>query len=454
MNTHRILITTLAIALTAFGTFVTAQEKNGDRSGDGPFIKKKAESAKTAQASGDETDKKAKSETIANVGTIFQFIDVKRERWQDWLDEHAAPRDAGELRDEVEGWIADGDAELAETSFVIGRSGQRMKVESHREMHYPTNFEPGAEQAPYPTEFDQQNTGSTVEVDPVLSKGGAVDLNFAPERIRYRGENPPRPVPAGVEEEDVRWPVFFSQKVTAQTELGENQWALIGSETPLAGGDSHRTLIFTRPAVHRFEAKDGGKRGGTNHQGILKFEWIEVDHGSLNGWLMDAEDMGDWLAGGLREKATSESGEVRATRLVRVRSGQRVKNESIEHIRYPAAFEQSDEGSFSRPTDLATRSTGITVEVDPAFHADGKVAEINLAPEWIRHFGETVHHRVSVDGTWSPDVTSPNFYAMKVTTQVSAPVDTPVLVAVMSPPDEEGRIDSSRKMLLFLTVSH
>jgi len=186
---------------------------------------------------------------------------------------------------------------------------------------------------------------------------------------------------------------------------------------------------------------------------MLKFEWIEVEHGNLSDWIMSVEDMGDWIAGGLREQATSGSGEVRATRLIRVRSGQRVKNESVVHIRYPATFEQSEDVSFSRPTELETRNVGITVEVDPVFHADGKIAEINLAPEWVRHFGETVHHRVSVDGEWRPDVTMPSFYTMKVTTQVSAPVDVPVLLAVMSPPDGEGRIDSSRKMLLFLTVS-
>jgi hypothetical protein len=58
-----------------------------------------------------------------------------------------------------------------------------------------------------------------------------------------------------------------------------------------------------------------------------------------------------------------------------------------------------------------------------------------------------------VHGEWKPNVTMPRFYTMQPTTQLALPMNTPVLVAVMSPPDEKGWTDPSRKVLLFVKFS-
>ena len=62
-----------------------------------------------------------------------------------------------------------GEAELAETSLVMGKSGQRSKVESIREVRYPSEFDSDKSGLPVPTAFELKNQGTTSEVDPVIA---------------------------------------------------------------------------------------------------------------------------------------------------------------------------------------------------------------------------------------------------------------------------------------------
>jgi hypothetical protein len=375
--------------------------------------------------------------SYSNVGLLIQHIDVKRELWQAWLDENAAPLDAGPLRKLVETWIANGDAHLAESSLVMGRSGQRAKVESQRRMVYPVEFDLGnGEAAPFPVAWEIRNPGTTVEVDPVLESDRSVSYNTAPTRITYRGESLPRPAPTGTQPGDVRWPDFFNQTVTVQTNQDADQWAILGSETPVDGRDSHLTLIFSRPLAHRFET--GEAKQEDDSSGLLKFEWIEIDHATLNRWIMETKDLSQLVGGNLRKLANDEGGKTINSRIIRFQAGTRVKNESVNELRRATEFDQGVEGALSTPAGIETWNTGITVEVDPIYTAEGQAVEVNMAPEWITHFGETVHHRLLRNGEWVPDVTTPNFYTMKTTTQVTAPLNVPLLVSVMSPPDDKG----------------
>ena len=407
-----------------------------------PFLKEKEKKTKEAAPSPDK---------IINVGTLFQYIDVKRERWQKWLAENETPLDAGALRREVDGWLSTGDAELAETSLIMGKSGLRSKVESNREVFYPVEFtvDPGG--LPLPTSFERKNTGTTAEVDPVLNLEGGVEMSFAPERVNYAGENPPRKE-NGAEEGDIRWPLFASQRVNCMVNLTATQWGLIGCETSLDRAETHQTLIFARPALHRFEDKPAA--GPTNGQGMLTFQWIEVGHDQLNGWLMGDGDLSASIGGGLHEKALAAGATLLNERVVRFRTGQRVENESIREVIYPTAYDRGEEADdHASPAALETRNVGTTVEVDPVFNETDTILDLNMAPEKVFHLGESIHHRVLVNGAWQPNLTNPVFYTMKATTQVSLPMNTPMLVAVMSPPNEEGWIDSSRKVLLFVKVS-
>ena len=446
MKKLTLLLSALLVLVTSIAT-VQSQDQG-----------KPAESAKPADPFVQKKEGKAAEKkeapapkSITNVGTIFQYIDVKRERWQQWLSENSAPLDAGTLRREVETWITSGDGRLAETSLVMGKSGQRSKVESIREVFYPSQFNSEKSGLPVPTAFELRNQGTTSEVDPVIGLEGMVDLNFAPERVAYSGENPPREE-SGAEEGDIRWPLFRSQKVTSQVSLAAEEWALIGCEASLDGEGSFQTLIFARPALHHFE--DKAVKDNPGGEAMLTFQWLEVRHDQLNGWLMSSDDVSAWIGGTLQATALKADATILDERVMRFRSGQRIKNESIEEVIYPTEYTRDPEGkSFATPTASETRHAGVTVEVDPVIGESGGILDLNMAPEHVFHFGESVHHRFLESGQWQPNITMPVFYTMKTTTQITLPLETSVLVSVMSPPDENGVIDSSRKVLLFVKFS-
>ncbi|MCP5540325.1 MAG: hypothetical protein H7A52_09325 [Akkermansiaceae bacterium] len=409
----------------------------------GPFDKKPSPKSATGPAT-DPLANAGDPKVYTNIGLLTQWIDVKREVWQAWLDKNPVPLDATPLRKVVETWIAAGDAELAETTLVMGRPDMRALVESFRSVWYPSEFEPGADSLPFPSAWDTRNVGARIEFDPILEGDRSISMAAALERVDYRGESPPRPEGAGVEPTDIRWPLFVSQSVTADGRFEPDQWALLGAETPLDRRQTHLTLIFVRPLADSFE--DPGGKAPEVAQGVFRFEWIEADQISLNAWL------GKPLAD-LRRAALEGGAKTLETRILRCRSGNRAKVDAIEEIIRPTEFDEKGAGNFSSQVAMETYNIGISVEIDPTFEPSGNAVVVNLAPEWTTHHGEAVHHRQFIDGEWKPDVTSPIFYTMKTTTQLAVPLDTPMLVGVMSPPNAEGWIDASRKVMLFLTVS-
>lgn len=406
-----------------------------------PFLKEKEKVA--TEGSGD-------PETYINVGGAFQYIDVTRERWQKWIAENDASLDASLLRKEVETWIAAGDAALAETSLVMGKPGQRSKVESVRFQFYPSEFTENPAGLPFPIVLERRNLGTTTETDVVITSDASVDFNFAPERVAYSGEAPLREE-TGVEDGDIRHPLFITQKVTSMTSLDPQQWALVGCESSLERPESHHTLVFVRPVLHRFEEAAVNEEVPT--EGMLVFTWVEASHEVVNTSLMKGGDLSAWIGGGLREEVGKAGGRVVEEKVVRIRSGQRSKVESIREMRYPMEFNEPSEDGFATPTAFELSNVGTTVEVDPVLSPAGGILDLNLATECTSFWGRDVIHRILFDGEWKPNVTMPAFYTMRPNTQLSLPVDVPVLVAVMSPPDEKGWTDPSRKVLLFVKFS-
>jgi len=408
-----------------------------------PFVKEKG---------GIASAKKAKTEEEhINVGILFQHIDVKRERWRDWLSQHSVPFDASPLRKEIEGWIATGDATLAETSLVMGRTGNRVKVESVREIFYPTQYDVLKDGGlHHPREFESYPLGTTIESDPVLGLDGSVDAAAAPDRRAYIGEAPAQ-AEIGVEEGDIRWPRFVKQEVATSTTLGEGEWALLGGTSSLERPDTHLTLILARSILHRFAEKAAAS---SPEAGILTLRWLEIPHADLNAALMAEGDLSGWIGGGLFRQSLEAGAKPVEEKTIRFRSGQRHRVSTTESRKYAPEFDRpAGAGEYSVPRSIEFRQLGATVEVDPVFSQSGTVLHVSIAPEIVASFGETVHHRILVNGVWQPNVTMPVFHAMKAITQVTLPLNTPVLVAVMSPPDEKGWTDPSRKVLLFAEFS-
>jgi hypothetical protein len=443
----------LSLVLSAFLFFTihgTAQEKAkpdekpaAEAAPSDPFVKekgKKAEPGKPAEGPA----------TMTNVGVVVQYIDVKRERWQKWLAENDAPLDATPLRKEVETWITAGDASLAETSLVMAKSGQRAKVESVRNVVFPGEFLEDPSGQPIPTALETRNSGTTTEVDPVLEADGSVEINFAPERVVYTGENSPREAP-GVLDGDIRHPIFEVQKATLSTKVDPQSWSLVGCEQSIENADTHQTLIFTRSLLHHFEEDPTTAERET--QGMLTWSWVEVTHDAINTSLLKISDPSSWVGGGLYEEVSKSGARILEARSHQFRNGLRSKHESIREFIYPTHWDKPKDGLLATPTAFETRNVGTTVEVDPVVSPNGNMLDLNMAPESTLFFGWDTLHRVLINGEWTPNVTMPAFYTMQPTTQLSLPINISVLVAVMSPPNEEGWADPSRKVLLFVKFS-
>jgi hypothetical protein len=388
--------------------------------------------------------------TFTNVGVVVQYIDVKRERWQQWLAANNTALDATPLRKEVETWIAAGDARLAETSLVMDRSGQRAKVESVRNLVYPSEFSDDGSGLAFPIATLTRNVGTTTEVDTILDTDGNVDLSFTLERTIYAGENSPRK-DAGVNDGDLRYPVFETVKAPASLKLEQQSWALVGCEKAFENGGTHQTLVFVRPLVHRFEEGSGKEKSG--QQGMLTFSWLEVSHETLNGSLMKLTDPSSWIGGGLHDEMRKAGARVLEERSHQFRDGQRGKNESIREMIVGTEWAPAEEGVFAIHTAAEALNVGTTVEADPVLNPNGTVLDLNLAPKVTSFAGRDVFHRVLVDGEWKPNVTMDSVYTMQQMTQLFLPLNIPVLVAVMSPPNGEGWADPSRKVLLFVKFS-
>lgn len=385
-----------------------------------------------------------------NVGVVVQYLDVKRGRWHEWLAANHASLAAGPLRKEVEGWIAAGDARLTETSLVMGKPGQRAKVESVTNLVYPLEFAEDAAGPPFPKAMESRNAGTTTEVDLVIGEDGSVEANLAPERVAYAGEQPPRE-DVGVLDGDLRHPVFGVQKATTSCRLDPQSWILIGCERSLESDETHQTLVFVRPLVHRFE--EIAAKAEAEAQGMLTWTWLEVTHEFFNASLMEAADAAAWVGGGLHEKARKSGAKVVEERSHQFRSGQRSKNDSVHEISFPTHWDPAGKGVFAKPAAVETWNVGTTVEIDPVISPGGGSLDLNMAPHTLAFVGRKVLHRVFFEGEWKPNATMPAFYTMQPTTQLSLPLDTPVLVAAMSPADGEGWTDSSRKVLLFVKFS-
>jgi hypothetical protein len=187
-----------------------------------------------------------------NITTIFERIEVERSFLDQWLLEHALDRDGTALRKAVQNLIRDDQAIVLDTVVLVGRSGQRAKVESLSEFIYPTEIGIGMSQpvaevqesvAPPPPPppplavplgaWETRNTGITLEVEPLISgDSGIVYVNLAPEIVRLAGfeSSTPEGLPP---ERRLRMPNFHIEKIASLIVLRSGHYGFLGSTDPL-----------------------------------------------------------------------------------------------------------------------------------------------------------------------------------------------------------------------------
>jgi len=158
------------------------------------------------------------------------------------------------------------------------------------------------------------------------------------------------------------------------------------------------------------------------------------------------------------------------TTSVIARSGQRALVESISETIYPTEFDPPQSvsnrtnGDNNKATVEAsapgsklplaaafeTRNVGTTLEVDPVLGPDAVTIDLNLSPEIVFYTGHT-NWGTYLDGEAKVDVRMPQFYTLKLTTQVTLQSGDYIYLGVKTPPDPDtGKADPSRKVMMFV----
>jgi hypothetical protein len=204
-------------------------------------------------AEGPETDRHAPTKLV---GIHLEWFEADEALARRLLAEYTGSSDAKALRDEAE----KSGARVLETAYIATRSGQRAKVESLCELIYPMSGDPPEipQELKGPiaagvklmtprgyTSFDARNTGTTMEVDPVLSADGqTIDVNIAPEMVFLSSIKI-----IGHEESIMEQPIFVTSKMSTAVTVPSGDTILLGVHQPMdkthkKRDPSKRILLF------------------------------------------------------------------------------------------------------------------------------------------------------------------------------------------------------------------
>jgi hypothetical protein len=210
----------------------------------------------------------------------------------------------------------------------------------------------------------------------------------------------------------------------------------------------------------------------------VQVEWIEIPHETLTKLLfMRPKGTADAtpLRKELQDLVTAGTAKILDTQIITGRSGEKATVESIHELIYPTSFEPA-EGPNSveapekqeaapnpenfkslaglitphTPTEFETRSVGSTLEIEPTCDDKGKLIDLRFAPDLVWHTGNTVwQERKDILGN-PLKMEVPEFYALRSVTALTMKDGAYSLAAVLSPKDQDGRADLSRKVMMFV----
>jgi Flp pilus assembly secretin CpaC len=157
-------------------------------------------------------------------------------------------------------------ADFFSNPSVVAKSGQKAKVETVRELRYPTEFNPSKDEPGrfVPTAFETRNVGVTLEVEGII-QDDYIDLRIAPKIVNFLGfidyaGHKGTGLASGLHpmaellkrrltEGGIWQPVFSSQEVTTNVRLTSGLTILVGGlplDPAMKDVDvgSPRTVIF------------------------------------------------------------------------------------------------------------------------------------------------------------------------------------------------------------------
>ena len=209
----------------------------------------------------------------------------------------------------------------------------------------------------------------------------------------------------------------------------------------------------------------------------VQVEFVEVPHEVLTDLLLEFPDTttdSTPLRRKLHEMAGKGEAKVIDTLMVTARSGEKATVESIDEFIYPTEYEPMEipntinvpddveeltqrELEIMRatltpatPTSFETRNLGSTLEISVDVDESGRFVELNYAPELVWHTGESVWCKHTDSLGNDSVVQTPRIYKISVNSALDCISGQNTIVAVTSPKDEEGQVDRSSKVLVFV----
>lgn len=429
----------------------------------------------------------------SQIGILFEYYEVELAEIPAMLREYADQPDASEMVALLRARADKGEVRLAESGYVLTRSGQRAKIESMREWIYPTEFdppeipqkltgpiEPGVVLSTNanPTAFEQRSVGAIFEVDPVQGAGDHyVELNVAPELVEYRGEKI-----WGADEAVTKQPIFRTAEVTTSLVLGKGASEMLGVFA-MHKDSTKRLLGFVTPMVNRAidrkthenppeepaEAEEapanddpfgggesadddpfgdgGGKPAAEDaitgpEQVSLVTEFIEMNALAANKFILAIDEISDVTAQRAKLNVLIEKGEARIVDIntIVTRSGQRAKAGAIEEFIYPTEYDppeipQELSGPIEAGVDFRTSNGATAFEtrhVGTSVEVDPVLAGDGSVID-VNIAPEIVKFVRNLEHGSVPGATSqPLFETIKLTTAATVPTGTTVLLGMHS----------------------
>ena len=197
----------------------------------------------------------------------------------------------------------------------------------------------------------------------------------------------------------------------------------------------------------------------------VQVEFIEVPEETMTELLYGPKKSGNdtELRDKLQELIKAKKATMLDSQMVTARSGRKSTSESIHEFIYPTEYappvvspkkdENEKTGIFlfnpATPTAFETRNVGSTLEIEPSIGENEELVELRISPEIIYHTGNEVWTEVT-KGEDKHRIGMPNFYTLRIQTGIAVIAGQYSLAAALSPKDDKGEADFSRKVLIFV----
>lgn len=203
----------------------------------------------------------------------------------------------------------------------------------------------------------------------------------------------------------------------------------------------------------------------------VQVELIEVSHEMLTDLLSGENKPQDDVA--LRKHMTELIKQGKAsifeTMICACLNGEKTLSRSGLELIYPTAYEPAQISTTSgfvsngiqpetkhgrdvtgpTPTEFDSRDLGNRMECGATILPNLQEIDVIIAPEIISHVGYEVY------GQWkgphdNTEIKMPNIYAIKFHATVTVSAGKPFFVSAVSPKDEKGKTDTTRKLMVFV----